>query len=149
MKHAVRIGVVFGLALTVFNGSLELLPATLANLVASLSVAAWILCVGLAGARTRRRHPEASAALAAIVVVAVDSIRSTVIKIAVGASAMLPASSGTLQPVRMTAGMIVLVNLVIFLVLAPLAALIGSLGARLSSSRVRADTREARFHAGG
>lgn len=149
MKNALRIGVVFGLALTVFNGSLELLPAALANLIGILSVTAWILCVGLAGATTRRRYPEASPALTAIVVVAVDSIRSTVIKIASGATAMVPASSGTLQPVHLTPGMIVLINLVIFLVLAPLAGWIGSMGARLSVSLFRGDRSRARLHAGG
>jgi hypothetical protein len=149
MKNALRTGVVFGFVLTAFNGSLELLPKTLADLIGGLSVAAWILCVGLAGARTRRRHPEASPALAAVVVVAVDSIRSTVIKVVVGATALVPASSGTLQPVRLTAGIIVLINLVIFLVLAPLGAWIGSLGARLSYSLFRGDGPGARLHAGG
>jgi hypothetical protein len=149
MKNAVRTGVVFGLALTVFNGSLELLPTTLANLIGGLSVAAWILCVGLAGARTRRRYPDASPALAAVVVVAVDTMRSTVIKVAVGATAMVPASSGTVEPVHLTPGMIVLINLVIFLVLAPLAAWIGSLGARFSNSPFRGDGPGARLEAGG
>jgi hypothetical protein len=149
MKNAVRTGVIFGLALTIFNGSLELLPTTLANLTGILSVAAWILCVGFAGATARRRYAEASPALAAMVVVAVDSLRSTAIKVAVGATAMVPATSGTLQPVHLTPGMIVLINLIIFLVLAPLAAWIGSLSARLSVSLFGGDRPRARLHAGG
>lgn len=135
MSNALRIGVVFGLILTAVNGSLELLPAAFANLVGVASIATWLLCVGLAGVTTRRRFPQSSAAVAAMIVVAVDTTRSALVKMVTGATAMLPSATGPSQAVHMTPGMIVLVNLLIFLLLAPVAAGIGSLSGRLARVR--------------
>jgi hypothetical protein len=132
MIHSLRIGVVLGLILTVINGGLELVPVPHANLVGLASLAAWITCVGLAGALTYHRHPQSSAALAAIVVVAVDSTRSAAVKLATGATAMIQN-----QPVHLTPSMIILVELVIFLGLALPAAGVGWLGARLGRVALR------------
>jgi hypothetical protein len=126
MIHSLRIGVVFGLILTLINGGLELVPTPYANLVGLASAAVWMTCVGLAGALTYRRHPQASATLAAIAVVGVDSIRSAAVKLATGATAIVQN-----QPVHLTPGMIILVELVIFLGLALPAAGVGWLCARL------------------